>query len=154
MVCVVSWSRSALRFSPCKEHADGNTVIGSQVRWRLGSGRIVLPVILVWPMPQLVLALQHCGFVQTYMHSITIHVFPPQSTDGSVCNDSGNLSQLVFLCCVHTVTVTTAEADPNKRVVITGMGVASVFGNDVDTFYNRWVPQRIAKKCYVGLPQL
>uniref|UniRef100_A0A453C2K9 3-oxoacyl-[acyl-carrier-protein] synthase I, chloroplastic n=2 Tax=Aegilops tauschii subsp. strangulata TaxID=200361 RepID=A0A453C2K9_AEGTS len=29
------------------------------------------------------------------------------------------------------------ETDPTKRVVITGMGLASVFGNDVDTFYDR-----------------
>lgn len=29
------------------------------------------------------------------------------------------------------------ETDPKKRVVITGMGVASVFGNDVDHFYSQ-----------------
>jgi len=29
------------------------------------------------------------------------------------------------------------EQDPKKRVVITGMGIASVFGNNVDTFYDR-----------------
>ncbi|CAN0908863.1 3-oxoacyl-[acyl-carrier-protein] synthase I, chloroplastic [Linum grandiflorum] len=29
------------------------------------------------------------------------------------------------------------EKDPKKRVVITGMGLVSVFGNDIDTFYNR-----------------
>ncbi|MCL7051255.1 hypothetical protein MKW94_008447 [Papaver nudicaule] len=29
------------------------------------------------------------------------------------------------------------EKDPKKRIVITGMGVVSVFGNDVDSFYNR-----------------
>ncbi|KAL8498675.1 hypothetical protein ACS0TY_021859 [Phlomoides rotata] len=29
------------------------------------------------------------------------------------------------------------ETDPKKRVVITGMGLVSVFGNDVDTFYNK-----------------
>ncbi|XP_043720829.1 3-oxoacyl-[acyl-carrier-protein] synthase I, chloroplastic-like [Telopea speciosissima] len=28
------------------------------------------------------------------------------------------------------------EKDPKKRVVITGMGVVSVFGNDVDTYYD------------------
>ena len=28
------------------------------------------------------------------------------------------------------------ETDPEKRVVITGMGVCSCFGNDVDTFYD------------------
>ncbi|GFP98066.1 3-oxoacyl-[acyl-carrier-protein] synthase i chloroplastic [Phtheirospermum japonicum] len=29
------------------------------------------------------------------------------------------------------------ETDPKKRVVITGMGLVSVFGNDVDTYYNK-----------------
>ncbi|MCO5560659.1 hypothetical protein L7F22_014276 [Adiantum nelumboides] len=29
------------------------------------------------------------------------------------------------------------ETDPKKRVVITGMGLVSVFGNDIDTFYDK-----------------
>lgn len=29
------------------------------------------------------------------------------------------------------------ETDPKKRVVITGMGLVSVFGNDVNTFYDK-----------------
>ncbi|CAK9185750.1 unnamed protein product [Ilex paraguariensis] len=29
------------------------------------------------------------------------------------------------------------EKDPKRRVVITGMGVVSVFGNDVDTYYDK-----------------
>lgn len=29
------------------------------------------------------------------------------------------------------------EKDPKKRVVITGLGVVSVFGNDVDTYYEK-----------------
>lgn len=29
------------------------------------------------------------------------------------------------------------EKDPKKRVVITGMGVVSVYGNEVDVFYNK-----------------
>jgi 3-oxoacyl-[acyl-carrier-protein] synthase II len=29
------------------------------------------------------------------------------------------------------------ETDPKKRVVITGMGLVSVFGNDVDAYYDR-----------------
>jgi 3-oxoacyl-[acyl-carrier-protein] synthase II len=35
-----------------------------------------------------------------------------------------------------TVAAPKRETDPKKRVVITGMGLVSVFGNDVDTFYN------------------
>lgn len=29
------------------------------------------------------------------------------------------------------------ETDPKKRVVITGMGLVSVFGSDIDNFYNK-----------------
>ena len=32
--------------------------------------------------------------------------------------------------------VVRAHRPDNERIVITGMGVASVFGNDVDTFYD------------------
>nr|GMD03322.1 3-oxoacyl-[acyl-carrier-protein] synthase I, chloroplastic-like [Ipomoea batatas] len=34
------------------------------------------------------------------------------------------------------------ETDPKKRVVITGMGLVSVFGSDVDTFYNNLLEGR------------
>ncbi|PIN20148.1 3-oxoacyl-(acyl-carrier-protein) synthase (I and II) [Handroanthus impetiginosus] len=36
-----------------------------------------------------------------------------------------------------TVSAPKRETDPKKRIVITGMGLVSVFGNDVDTFYNK-----------------
>ncbi|KAJ0049087.1 hypothetical protein Pint_14900 [Pistacia integerrima] len=36
-----------------------------------------------------------------------------------------------------TVSAPKRETDPKKRVVITGMGVVSVFGSDIDTFYNK-----------------
>ncbi|KAF5729762.1 3-oxoacyl- acyl-carrier-protein synthase I chloroplastic-like [Tripterygium wilfordii] len=36
-----------------------------------------------------------------------------------------------------TVSAPKREKDPKKRVVITGMGLVSVFGNDIDTFYNK-----------------
>lgn len=36
-----------------------------------------------------------------------------------------------------TVSAPKRETDPKKRIVITGMGVVSVFGNDVDTFYEK-----------------
>ncbi|XP_057811768.1 3-oxoacyl-[acyl-carrier-protein] synthase I, chloroplastic-like [Salvia miltiorrhiza] len=29
------------------------------------------------------------------------------------------------------------ESDPKKRIVITGMGIVSVFGNDIHTYYNK-----------------
>lgn len=36
-----------------------------------------------------------------------------------------------------TVSAPKRETDPKKRIVITGMGVVSVFGNDVDAFYEK-----------------
>lgn len=37
----------------------------------------------------------------------------------------------------QTVSPPKRETDPKKRIVITGMGVVSVFGNDVNTFYDK-----------------
>ena len=37
------------------------------------------------------------------------------------------------------VLVVRAERDPTKRIVITGMGIASVFGNEISTFYDSCV---------------
>lgn len=42
----------------------------------------------------------------------------------------------MFTAGGSVITQAAAQTDPKKRVVITGMGVASCFGNDVDTFYN------------------
>jgi hypothetical protein len=39
--------------------------------------------------------------------------------------------------CVNTVRAIGGSKDPSQRVVITGMGVVSAFGNDVDTYYDR-----------------
>ncbi|CAA3031645.1 3-oxoacyl-[acyl-carrier- ] synthase I, chloroplastic-like [Olea europaea subsp. europaea] len=36
-----------------------------------------------------------------------------------------------------TVSAPKREKDPKKRIVITGMGLVSVFGNDIDMFYNK-----------------
>lgn len=41
------------------------------------------------------------------------------------------------MCAGCAVVRAAAATDFKKRVVITGQGIASVFGNDVDTFYNR-----------------
>ncbi|KAF9601059.1 hypothetical protein IFM89_015985 [Coptis chinensis] len=61
---------------------------------------------------------------------------------------SDKSKQTGFLCSstrrarpVRAINSTTSapkrEKDPKKRVVITGMGLVSVFGNDVTTFYDR-----------------
>ena len=31
----------------------------------------------------------------------------------------------------------TPRTDPSQRIVVTGMGIASCFGNDVNTFYDK-----------------
>lgn len=36
-----------------------------------------------------------------------------------------------------TVSAPKRETDPKKRIVITGMGLVSVFGSDIDAFYNK-----------------
>jgi hypothetical protein len=38
---------------------------------------------------------------------------------------------------VATVSTPKRETNPKKRVVIIGMGLVSVFGNDVDIFYEK-----------------
>ncbi|KAF3451177.1 hypothetical protein FNV43_RR07269 [Rhamnella rubrinervis] len=43
-----------------------------------------------------------------------------------------------FICASHpAVSAPKRQKDPKKRVVITGMGLVSVFGNDVDTYYDK-----------------
>lgn len=43
----------------------------------------------------------------------------------------------VISASASTVSAPKREKDPKKRVVITGTGLVSVFGNDVDTYYDR-----------------
>lgn len=45
--------------------------------------------------------------------------------------------RLSHISAAVTTTAPQREKDPKKRVVITGMGLASVFGNDVDGFYDK-----------------
>ncbi len=40
---------------------------------------------------------------------------------------------------VRVYATTAPRTDPKQRIVITGMGIASVFGNDCDVFYDRYV---------------
>jgi hypothetical protein len=39
--------------------------------------------------------------------------------------------------CTGAVRVQAGVRDPTKRVVITGIGCASVFGNDPDVYYEK-----------------
>ncbi|KAI8569808.1 hypothetical protein RHMOL_Rhmol02G0305400 [Rhododendron molle] len=50
---------------------------------------------------------------------------------------SGSKFRRIKAMSSPTVSAPKREMDPKKRIVITGMGVVSVFGNDIDTFYNK-----------------
>ncbi|MFS7927121.1 putative beta-ketoacyl synthase, thiolase, beta-ketoacyl synthase, active [Helianthus anomalus] len=50
---------------------------------------------------------------------------------------SGSKSRVIKAMAAPTVSAPKRETDPKKRVVITGMGLVSCFGNDVNTFYDK-----------------
>ncbi|CAJ2676415.1 3-oxoacyl-[acyl-carrier-protein] synthase I, chloroplastic-like [Trifolium pratense] len=50
---------------------------------------------------------------------------------------SGKKRQTIKAMASPTTAAPKREKDPKKRVVITGMGLVSVFGSDIDTFYNK-----------------
>ncbi|XP_058203622.1 3-oxoacyl-[acyl-carrier-protein] synthase I, chloroplastic-like [Rhododendron vialii] len=50
---------------------------------------------------------------------------------------SGSKFRRIKAISSPTVSAPKRETDPKKRIVITGMGIVSVFGNDIDTFYNK-----------------
>ncbi|KAJ0716585.1 putative beta-ketoacyl synthase, thiolase, beta-ketoacyl synthase, active [Helianthus annuus] len=50
---------------------------------------------------------------------------------------AGSKSRVIKAMAAPTVSAPKRETDPKKRVVITGMGLVSCFGNDVNTFYDK-----------------
>ncbi|CAL1373623.1 unnamed protein product [Linum trigynum] len=58
---------------------------------------------------------------------------PPAFLSSSARKSRGTVRAMAS----QAVSAPKREKDPKKRVVITGMGLVSVFGNDVDTFYNK-----------------
>ncbi|KAK6117004.1 hypothetical protein DH2020_049248 [Rehmannia glutinosa] len=50
---------------------------------------------------------------------------------------SAKCGKIKAMASSTTVSAPKREKDPKKRVVITGMGLVSVFGSDIDTFYNK-----------------
>ncbi|KAK9803542.1 hypothetical protein WJX73_006478 [Symbiochloris irregularis] len=70
--------------------------------------------------------LSHLSASKCSLHSHASHAFPfaaPASASRSRAYRRGTV-------------VVRAERDPSQRIVITGMGVVSCFGNDVDTYYD------------------
>lgn len=47
----------------------------------------------------------------------------------------------IFAAGVLTCQAAATPSNPSQRVVITGQGIASCFGNDVDTFYEKCARQ-------------
>ncbi|KAJ6794257.1 3-oxoacyl-[acyl-carrier-protein] synthase I, chloroplastic [Iris pallida] len=48
---------------------------------------------------------------------------------------SASFPPIRAIACQSTASAPQRETDPKKRVVVTGMGMVSVFGNDVDRYY-------------------
>ncbi|KAG8385314.1 hypothetical protein BUALT_Bualt03G0029900 [Buddleja alternifolia] len=64
---------------------------------------------------------------------------PPHSTALPSNNAKPPAKRLPFTISASAATIAAPkrETDPKKRVVITGMGLVSVFGNDVDAYYEK-----------------
>lgn len=62
---------------------------------------------------------------------------PPGSKSIGFLSISAPKSRTIRAMASPNVSAPKREKDPKKRVVITGMGLVSVFGNDIDTFYNK-----------------
>ncbi|KAK4488181.1 hypothetical protein RD792_003924 [Penstemon davidsonii] len=71
----------------------------------------------------------HMILVEPYSY----HASPPLRRSLPLRN---NAKRLPFSISA-TVAAPKRETDPKKRVVITGMGIVSVFGNDVDAYYEK-----------------
>ncbi|KAK2991437.1 hypothetical protein RJ640_019083 [Escallonia rubra] len=56
--------------------------------------------------------------------------------NGFICTSAPKCRRIKAMAS-PAVSAPKRETDPKKRIVITGMGLVSVFGNDVDTFYNK-----------------
>lgn len=57
--------------------------------------------------------------------------------NGSFPSASSFKSRRTRAMASSTVAAPKREKDPKKRIVVTGMGLVSVFGSDIDTFYNK-----------------
>ncbi|KAK9197648.1 hypothetical protein WN944_012831 [Citrus x changshan-huyou] len=55
---------------------------------------------------------------------------------GLICS-SGPKCRTIRVMASPTASAPKREKDPKKRIVITGMGLVSVFGSDIDKFYNK-----------------
>ncbi|KAI6702030.1 hypothetical protein NL676_011166 [Syzygium grande] len=66
-----------------------------------------------------------------------VHVAPPRKKLAGVISASAHKCGKIKAMASPAGSAPKREKDPKKRIVITGMGLVSVFGNDIDTFYNK-----------------
>ncbi|OWM72145.1 hypothetical protein CDL15_Pgr018028 [Punica granatum] len=69
--------------------------------------------------------------------SVKMAVTSSVSANGIVSSASAQKCGRIKAMASPTGLAPKREKDPKKRVVITGMGLVSVFGNDIGTFYNK-----------------
>ncbi|KAL3609770.1 hypothetical protein D5086_000790 [Populus alba] len=62
---------------------------------------------------------------------------PTGSEPSGSISTSASKSRTIRAMVSQTVSAPKREKDPKKRVVITGMGLVSVFGSGIDTFYDK-----------------
>ncbi|XP_044495420.1 3-oxoacyl-[acyl-carrier-protein] synthase I, chloroplastic-like [Mangifera indica] len=75
----------------------------------------------------------------TCLHATPLNFFR-KNTDFSLPNYNERpttAKKFSYITASATKSAPKREKDPKKRVVITGMGVVSVFGNDVDAYYEK-----------------
>lgn len=77
------------------------------------------------------------------LQSSSLHASPPNplrlpsNRQSHQITNARPLRRRSFISASATVSAPKRETDPKKRVVITGMGLVSVFGNDVDAYYEK-----------------
>ncbi|XP_065871706.1 3-oxoacyl-[acyl-carrier-protein] synthase I, chloroplastic-like [Euphorbia lathyris] len=67
----------------------------------------------------------------------SVQMAPLVNRQSGFVSGSATKSRTIRAMASPTVSAPKRETDPKKRVVITGMGLVSVFGSDIDTFYNK-----------------
>ncbi|KAK9093628.1 hypothetical protein Syun_028539 [Stephania yunnanensis] len=76
----------------------------------------------------------------SFLRQVSPFLIPPNRCTGWTNKKKKKTQQqqhLVISSATASALSPQREKDPKKRVVITGMGLVSVFGNDVDTYYER-----------------
>ena len=75
------------------------------------------------------------------LHSSTLRASPLEplrkSPNGTSRRSTSKKVSYISATVTPKISAPKREKDPKKRVVITGTGLASVFGNDVDTYYEK-----------------